>query len=230
MATIAIDFTPPDIPGVAALRIYEAPTKEGSYVQIERTTAVGVFPTYISRYTSVLATSSTDWFRIAWEDEAGDVSLMSAPVQGGTSSLVAILVNRVMLRDPTLSEQVVAQVAEAVVSKVMQTTDPYDVTLTATYEQLEGMTLMILARGNMHMIMSSQSSDSYTAGLISIKQSSSKSTSTDLIQWLIDEANKLLGLNYSAVFLMEDIPIAGGATSAWDVDQSRLQVTVYQIV
>lgn len=229
MATVAIDFTPPDISGMVALRIYEAATKEGVYAQIERITAIGFYPTYITRYTSTMALSSTDWFKIAWEDAGGDISIMSQPVQGGTTTLVSTLVNRVMLRDPNLAEQVVAQVAEAVVSLVMHTPDPYDVTLTATYAQLEGMTLLILARSNMHMIMqSASSSDSYTAGLIAIKNSSSTKTSagTDLIEWLIDQANLLLGLNYSAVMLMTDISI-GSSVSGWEDDKSRLQVSVY---
>lgn len=227
MATIAVDFTPPDIPGIVALRIYESATKEGIYAQIERTTDIGTFPTYISRYTSAMASSSTDWFKIAWEDEAGDISVTSVAMQGGTTTLVSTLVNRVMLRDAALNEVVVAQVAEAVICKVMHTTDPYDVTLTATFDQLEGMTLMILARANMHMIMNSASeSDSYTAGLIAIKSASStKTSSTDLIEWLIDQANLLLGLDYSAVMLMEDIVI-DGSSSAWQWDHSRLLVNV----
>lgn len=229
MATIAIDFTPPDISGIVALRIYESATKEGSYAQIERVTDIGEFPTYISRYTTMAASSATDWFKIAWEDAGGAITIESVPVQGGTTTLIATLVNRVMLRDAFLNEAVVAQVAEAVVASVMQTEDPYDTSLTATYDQLEGMTLLILARSNMHMIMTTASeSDSYTAGLISIKSSSNtkSQTSTDLIRWLIDEANRLLGLNYSAIMLMDDISI-GGAVSAWENDSSRLLVNVY---
>ena len=228
MSTVAIDFTPPDISGIVALRIYESGTKTGTFAQIERTTDIGEYPTYISRYTTNLATNATDWFKIAWEDTKGAISIESVPMQGGTTTLVATLVNRVMLRDSTLNEVVVTQITEAMICKILQTEDPYDVTLTATYDQLEGMTLMILARSNMHMIMESASaSDSYTAGLISIKSSSSsKTSSTDLIQWLIDQANLLLGLNYSVVLLMEDISI-GGAISAWEHDQSRLAITTY---
>lgn len=232
MATVVIDFTPPEIPGIEALRIYECATKEGSYAQIERTTDIGTYPAYITRYTTVLASSATDWFKIAWENTEGAITVESQPVQGGTTTLVNELVNRVMLRDPALNEVVVTQVAEAVIQIVMGAEDPYDPTLTATPAQLEGMTLMILARSNMHMIMlTNSSSEGYTAGLISIKSSSSSKsqTSTDLIEWLLNEANNLLGLNYSVIMLMEDISI-NGAVSGWELDQSRLVVQVYPVL
>lgn len=226
MATIAIDFTPPDIPGIVALRIYEGPTSTGPFVQIERTTAVGAWPIYITRYTSTLAASSTNWFQIAWEDAQGDIGEVSYAFQGGTSTLIGTLVNRVMLRDESLNEVIVTQVAEAIIYQIMQA-DPYDPTLTATYAQLEGMTLLILARSRLHSIFSESSSDSYTAGLISIKESSSSNIGRDWIDWLIAEANALLGINMSAILLMEDIAI-GNSESAWEFDHSRLRVTVYE--
>lgn len=85
MADVTLRFIPPDEPDMAALRVYEGVSSGGSFSQIERTTAIGGYPQYITKYTTTMASDNSHWFTIAWEDESGTVGAQSTPVQGGTS-------------------------------------------------------------------------------------------------------------------------------------------------
>lgn len=221
--SVPLDFTPPEDDNIIALRIYEAPTKDGPWVEIERTVDIGAYPSYISHYTTALAVNPVDWFAIAWEDDKGAVGDLSAPIQGGTETLVNKLVRRVLLRDGSLNEIIVTEEVEDVVSKIMGTTDPYDVTLAPTVDQITGMTYLALARANIATILT-QSSASYTAGLVSERSSAgSLQDRQKILDYLVGEANKLLGLNYTVVMLLEDIDPTGLNTrSAVEFDASRL--------
>lgn len=227
MASVILDFTP--LPGYTKLHIYEASTKEDAPgLSIETVDVDPASPP--TRYTTNQATSSTNWFSIQWEDDKGGLSPMSEPVQGGTSTVVGDVVNRVLLRDVTLDEQIVTQISEWVVGRVFKVDDPYSVTIVPSLRQMEGMTLLALARAHVHsMMQSASSSDSYTAGLVSQKSDSGKQTSNlrDLIKMLTDEANILLGINNSFVMVMEDFDPTGlGTSSSINWDHSRQAVTI----
>lgn len=226
---VRLDFTPPDEPDVTKLHIEESANGTSGWSELTGSpiTNIGTYPDYIS-YVTISATSNIYWFRIRWENSGGVLSPYSQPVQGGTTSVVQKVVTRVMQRDPTSDERIVTQEAEWVVSRVMKTANPYDPLLDPTYDQLEGMTLLALARTMVHsLVVTSQQSASYTAGLVSEKAASGSTTATTAIDYLLNEANKVLGLNLTMIMLLEDIdPIGIGTVSGVDVDISRLLVTI----
>jgi hypothetical protein len=228
-AIVRLDFTPPIEPDVVALHIYEGATKDGSFAEIDTVENVGTYPSYISYFTTPNASSTTNWFTIAWENIEGYLFPASEPIQGGTQTLVLVITDRVLQRDPDLDEAVVSQIAEWVIGKTKKTEDAFDPALTATLDELEGMTLLTLARSYLALSGPATSEDSYTAGLVSQKASTGRSLQSfqALVKWLVDEANKLLGWNWSVVMLLEDIDPTGlGTSSAINWDQSRLALTV----
>lgn len=227
MAAVRLDFSPPQEPDVVALRIYESATKDGVYAQIERTTAVGVYPDYISYYTTLLATAANDWFRIAWETTGGVVGPQTPAVQGGTMSPLAVIVQRVMLRDASLDENIVTQSAEFVISQVKNTENPADPGLILTIKEREAITLLTLARASIQTFILSSESESYTAGLVSQKSDLGKNDLEKMIGYLTKEANRLLGISNSFVMVLEDIdPTGMGGVSSINWDHSRLSLTI----
>ncbi len=231
MAKVRLDFVPPTEPDIAKLHILEAVAPEGPFNQIEVVTSVGVYPDYISYYTTDDAASATNWFSIFWETAEGVAGDASAPIQGNTQLLIHDVISRVMLRDPSLSEAIVAQSAEYVISDYLNLPDPYAaLSGSVSYRILEGLTLMTLARSTLQsVIISSSSSDDYTAGLISQKASSSSSSKQnidDLISYLIKEANRLLGISYSMKLLLEEISVGGGYKQLAGMDMTRLLIEV----
>lgn len=228
MASVILDFLP--LTGYTKLHIFESATLGGAPGALLETVVVDPNnpPT---KYTTSLAASNVSWFSIQWEDDKGGKSPLSDPVQGGTFSLVSKIVNRVLLRDPSLDELVVTETAEWVITKVMRVTNPYDVDPdTATMDQIEAMTLLTLARSHIQSVISSASSgESYTAGLVSQKSDTGKTQQNlkDLIKYLTAEANSLLGWNFSIVMLLEDIdPTGTGNISTISYDHSRLLLDV----
>lgn len=226
MASVRLSFLPPTDLGIVALHIYESELVDGPFNEIERTTQVGVYPTYIDSYKTDLAISKTDWFGIAWEDDAGTISDMSQPVQGGTASLVGEIVDRARLRDGSLDENILAQEAEAVIEDIVGNTNP-DAMLKSdvTASQLSGMVLLTMARAAIFDMLKTQSTSGmdYTAGLVSVKQSSGSSSqrSLKLIEDIVKQANRELGRSYSVVMLMEEVEVAGGLKQLVAVDLSR---------
>lgn len=216
MADISLEFSPPTDPNIVALRIYEAPTQLGTFVQIERTEDIGTYPEYISYYSSDDATSQTDWFAIAWEDAIGNVSPMSPPIMGGTNTLVGKIVDRVLQRDTSLNRAVVIQEAEAAVESFFGK-DPYsvseadDIPAGFQYRTVNGLVYMTLARSILADLVQGTSVQSATMGLVSFKSESGSQRKVD-IQELVDLANKELGLGTSIVLDMERIcKVYGGA-------------------
>lgn len=212
---VPLSWIPPDIPDLAKLYILEGPSATGPFVSIETITSIGTYPGYIDHYTTALATSATDWFAIQWEDGVGAKTDISAPIQGGETTLVAEIVKRVRERDSGLSLQVIQQEAEGAIESYFGG-DPYDPDLvdTATYGQKNGLTYMVLARALMSTVVASIAAslnvDQATIGLISFKSGTStssgtKTTSFDSIQKLLDMANALLGLTGSRVLQIADI-------------------------
>lgn len=231
MATVPLDFIPPTTPGLVALHIYEAPLATGPFTEIERATAIGTYPDYITRYETTLATNPTDWFSIAWEDAGGAIGPTSAALQGGTQTLLSEIVDRVMLRDSSLNEAIVAQEAQAVIEQVLSI-DATSVTPSAiTQSQLSGVTLLTLARALIQKVALSSSSgtaQSWTAGIVSMNSgtTSQQKSPTANVDALIAQANKDLGTSYSIILLMEEMAVAGGAAMKLPVveDVSRTMI------
>ena len=222
---VTLDFTAPIDPDIETLKVWESNNPDTGFVVIDSTSNVGEYPNYISRFTTLLATNDSDWFAISWVNAAGDESDLSAPIQGRTTTLVGKIVDRVLLRDSSLDERIVVQAAEYVISTVLHTEDPYDIALLTgiTYRQLEGLTLLTMAR-SMVSEMTSGSSASYTAGLVSQKEDTGSRT-MDIVRDLIAEGNKALGLGFTYIMLLEDIDPTGlGSISTVGIDQTRLML------
>lgn len=218
MATVRLNFIPPDDPNIAALHIYECPTADGTFTEIDRVTEIGSYPTYIDTFSTANATNASNWFEIAWEDINGQIGDPTLPVKGGTTTLVGEIVDRVLLRDSSLDDNVVAQEAEAVVQEVTGAVEPDTLVKSdVTAMQLSGMVLLTMARAAIFDMLRTQSTSGvdYTVGLVSVKQSSAVTSqrSLKLIQDIITQANKELGRNYSVVMLMEEIEVAGFTSS-----------------
>jgi hypothetical protein len=225
VANVPLDFTPPTEPDITKLHIEEATAMIGPFSEIEVVTSIGAYPDYITRYTTTLASSLNNWFRIRWENSKGAYSPYSNPIQGGTTTLVQEIIDRVMLRDPLADENITKQEAEAVIEDVLYVTDPYAVDPTlVTAKQKSGITFLTLARVYLSSIVTSISAgdtSSYTAGLVS--QSSGTNSQSQIsqglsnIQQLIEWANRDLGLDYSVVMLLAEIDVAGAlwSTGEW---------------
>lgn len=207
MAKVTLDFIPPETDDIAALRIYESASKLGPFVQIDRVTSIGAAPDYITRYTTDQAVSDNNWFTISWENTAGDIGEQSAPWQGGTTSLVQKIIDRVRERDASLDERIVAQEAEGVIQYVLgDDVDPYDPSLAVSYRQLNGMTYLVMARAYIVQSVTTAGGniESATMGLVSFKNASGSSSTID-VGALIDLANRELGIATSFVLQLEDV-------------------------
>lgn len=225
MATVTLDFIPPSDPDIVALRIYESIAQDGPYGQIERVTAVGVTPDYITRYVTTVAVNGADWFAIAWENSAGQISELSAGVKGGTSTLVGIIVQRMLLRDPSLDEAIAAQEAEAAISDYYGVVDTTTIdSTTVSPKILSGLTNLALARSYITKQITSSQANKWSAGIVSMDQSSSTTKSAETVKALIELANHDLGRGYSVVLLMKEISIAGGYGRLVGVDLTRTTV------
>jgi hypothetical protein len=225
MASVFLDIVPPNQPDLTDLEIEESASKDGPWgAPIEIVTPVGTYPNYLSSYTTDQAAATTNWFRIRFKDSKGAYTPYSQPIKGGTDNVVSLLVDRVLLRDPNISEAVAQQEAEAVLQWYFKGVDPYGIDpATVTYTQMSGLTLLTLARALLfdQLVGSTSSADGWTAGLVSIKSGSTSSAGKADILELLKQANTLLGLNISVIAQMDEISIAGGQ-SLVAKDQSRL--------
>lgn len=227
MVSVSLDFVAPDEPDLTSLLIYESSTASGPFVLIETVTPVGTYPDYITHYTTSFATSVSNYFAIEWEDSKGGRTAMSAAVQGGTELAIGMIVNRVLLRDPTLNSIVVEQEAEAVITSYFNVADAHDPSISPTAAELSALTYMTLARAYIGAVISASSSDSYSAGLVSQKASTSSGDKTKLIEWLLGQSARVLG-TATVVMLLEDIDPTGiGATSGIEWDATRGIMTEY---
>jgi hypothetical protein len=207
--SVRLDFTPPSVEDVSTLYVEEAPASGGPFSVIDTTTAVGTYPGYISYYTTQNATDVNYWFRIRWETSDGVFTPYSAALMGGTKTLVQEIVDRVMLRNPSMNEIVVTQEAQAVVSQIFGTQDPNSIPVSqATYTEIRGMTNLTLARSLVATYLAVGGSVSgYTAGLVSLKGGTTSSDPTKAIDALIALAAEDLPLvgQYSVILLMADV-------------------------
>jgi hypothetical protein len=212
--SVRLDFLPPSLEGITTLHIEEAPGSGGPFSEIEAVTAVGTYPNYISYYTTQNATSTNYWFRIMWKTGDGIQTPYSQALQGGTRTLVQEIVDRVILRNPSLNEIIVTQEAQAVVSETMGTLDPNAILVgEATYVQIRGMTNLTLARSLIATTLASGGSVSqFTAGIVSIKSGTTGADPTKAIEALIAAANDDLNLTYSVILLLKSVSseITGG--------------------
>jgi hypothetical protein len=233
MATVTLDFRPPTDPDISVLHVYEAPTSDGPWDEIDTVTPVGTYPTYITRYTTQNASDPKNWFAIEWESTLGAKSGLSEPLQGGFDPLLSEIVNRVLLRDSSLDENIVAQEAEAVVEGFFPLEELSSIPANeATARQLSGFTLLTMARAYLSEILKQSAGvsgnvQSFTAGLVQISSGttagSGKTTSIDMIEKIIENANSLLGRSYSYIVLLEEIAVAGGYKQLdFSMDESRL--------
>jgi len=228
MASVFLNFTPPDREDLTKLRIFEATDAAGPWNEIEVVTDIGSYPNYISSYTTNLATSAVNWFSIQWEDAKGAQTDQSNAIQGGTETLVGEIVDRVLVRDNTLDEQVVLAETEALLERYFRQ-DPYTVDPASVgYATKNSLAKMVQAKSMYSkVISSSSSSDSWTAGLVSMKASSGSATQTlEIIDNLMAEAARELGVGVSIVAQMMEIPIAGGMSRIVSADISRLLIEV----
>jgi hypothetical protein len=222
-----LDFTPPMEPDMAKLHILEAVASDGPFNEIDEVTAIGVYPDYISYYTTNNATAVDRWFAIQWETAAGVLGDISAAVQGGTITYVAEVVNRVMLRMPDADENIITQEASAVVEEILHV-DPFDpVTANVKYKTWNGMALLTMARVQLSTYAAqSSTSNSFTAGLVSMKSDSSNKLDLKGIRDLMEEAGRLLGFSTARIVQMVVPEIAGGLSQIVMADISRLQIDV----
>lgn len=228
-ASVYLDFVAPnEIPNLTKLHIYEAAAKDGPYSEIEVVTPVGTQGAYISSYTTNLATSVTDWFAVQWEDSKGALTALSDGVKGGTQSLVAEIVSRMLLRDSSLNEQIAVQEAEAAVSDYYSVVDPYTVDPSGVSAKiLSGLTNLALARTYITKAITSSSKNKWVAGLVSLDTSSGSTVDANTVEALLKMANNDLGVNFSAILLIEEIEVAGGYTQqivAADLSRSIIEV------
>lgn len=224
--SVFLDFVPPnDNPDLAKLLIYEGPTKEGPFTLIETVDApaIGVYPNYISHYTTNLATALDNWFTIRWQDVKGALTPYADAIQGGTRSVVSEIVSRVLTSSPTTNEQAAAQEAAGVVEEIFGMVNP-DPTL-VKQRQYSGMTLLTLARVRFREMLTGGRFDSWTAGLVSMKSSNSASSAKE-IRDIIAEAQRMLGLSTARVAQVCLPSIAGGLSEIVSADISRLMIEV----
>lgn len=224
MASVFLDFVAPnDIPDLTSLHIYEGATPDGIFAEIEEVVAIGVQPNYISSYTTTYATNENGWFTIRWENSKGALTPYSDAVQGGTRSVVSEIVSRILLRDATISEQVAAEEAEAVVEQIYGLVNPDPSTVTR--RRMSGMTLLAMARIQLGSLAVTSSGSQWTAGLVSMK-SDNTSKNLDNVKGLLIEASRMLGISMSVVAQMIPLEIAGGLSEIVSADISRLQIEV----
>jgi hypothetical protein len=206
MASIPLTFVPPTEDDITTLHIYESNLPTSGFVEIDSTPA-GVYPNYITEYTTANAASLTDWFAIQWSNAAGARSPLSAPIQGGQTTLIGEIVERVMLRARTmdLDENIVVQEAEATVAWVYKVSDPYSIDVNTVsplwITELANLTLVASLYVNT-TISSSGASSSYTAGMISETNTATQAAQTriyDMIDKLEKRALRRLGLGGSLI-------------------------------
>jgi hypothetical protein len=216
MASIPLRFVPPDIDNLTTLKVWEGSVADGAFVLIDTVTDIGEYPNYITEWTTQNANLVTDWFAISWVDDGDAESPLSAPIQGGTTTLVAKLIQRVRERNRNVDINVVQQEAEAVLQTYFgDTADPYDVTLTANYKILNGLTYMTLARTLMAELLSQTEVNQATVGLVSFKSATGQNTLAN-IQELIDMAERDLGIGGSVVLDLDRLCITYGGPD-WQV-------------
>jgi hypothetical protein len=227
MASVRLEFELPLDESLTRIRIWEGPTTDGPWTNIEDVTEIGTFPDFIHSFETTNATSVTDWFAISTVDANGVESALSTPLPGGRNTVVNEVTERVLQRGVSASESVVIQETEAVAERFFKV-DPYTVDLTTvTYATLTGLSYMVLARLVMLSIAEGGGGESYTAGLVSQKSSMNAKDVDSVLKTLIAEASTYLNIPSLIVMELADIDPTGlGSISTISQDQSRLALTI----
>jgi hypothetical protein len=224
MAGVELQFLPPDEDDMVTLHVEEAPASTGTFAEIQ-TFPAGTYPDYIREADVTNATSSTHWFRIRWQDDVGNYTPYSAPIQGGTTTIVAQVMDRVLLRDPSIDPLVAGQEAEAVICMYFGVEDPYSVDPSlATPRILSGLTMLTMARCYIIKLISSGTTTKWQAGLVSMDQSSTTKQAWEAIERMFAYANRELDMNYSAILQLKEIETGGGLKQLKVYDVSRLMI------
>lgn len=205
MVSVPLKFLPPIEDDIVTLHIFESPDNSpNSYVEIDNTPA-GTYPEYITEYTTAAASSATDWFAIQWENSGGVRSPLSEGIKGGTTTLVGEIVERVMLRNPDLNENIVAEEAESTISWIYGVDDPYSIDISTVSKlwltELANLALVASMYVNT-VVESNAAASSYTAGMISESSSTSQASQThifDFIDKVEKRALKRLGIGGSLI-------------------------------
>jgi hypothetical protein len=223
MASVFLDFIPPQEPDIATLRIYEGSSKDGPFITIEEVEDIGTYPNYITQYTTTLAINEDDWFVISWINTEGAELEASQPMQGGVTTLGAIIKNRIQSRDSSIPERVAFEEAKTVIEEYFGTidVDPDSV----SQRVLSGLTFLAMARSYIGLSQAAGSVTKFTAGLVSMQGGDSSASKVNF-DWLFKEASKLLGISGSRVAQIVALPIAGGMSRVVRDDISRLLVEI----
>lgn len=221
---VRIDFIPPTASDITELRIYESAVQGGPFSLIEVVTAIGEYPNYISTYTTPNATDNDFWFAIDWFDSSGGNLGLSESIQGNQQHLLGEIVGRVMVRDSSINENIIHDEALAVMEAFFPAgTDVRQVQTTeASYQEQSGLTLLTQARCYLFAI--SEGEEEYTVGLVSQKLKNTRSL--DFVQQLLRMAQNQLGLSYSTILQMTEVPVGAGSIASGQIDISRLLVEV----
>jgi len=217
MASVHLNFKPPNLDDLVKLIILESPAADGSFSVIEEVTVIGAFPDWISDYSSDQAISANDWFAIKWEDDKGVQTDISNPIQGGTESFVGEIVALTLERDNDLDKQTVIQEAEYAI-EYYYGKNPYTVdSSTTNFKQRVGLARLVQARSMLNRMAqrSGGSAGGWTAGLVSLK-GGSQQDDMKLVEWLLAQAQMGLGLTTARIAQMATIVIAGGL-SAYEI-------------
>jgi hypothetical protein len=222
MAAVRLDFVPPADPDLVELRIYEAAAKEGPYTLIESVTAIGEFPGYISTYTTALASSEDDWFAVDWYDAKGGNYGISEGIKGGVQTLLGEIVQRVMIRDPTINENVIYDEAEAVLEGFLPAgTDVQDAQIeTTNARERSGLTLLTQARCYLYDL--SEGGQKYTVGLVS--QEIKDARSLQSVKEMLRMAENMMGLSYTTILQMATLEIGESNGQLMGIDRTRLLI------
>jgi hypothetical protein len=224
MASVELTFVPPDDLNLDALLIYESDSKDGPFSLIETVDEIGIYPDWISEYTTTQAQNINDWFTIRWRDNKGAETRASVPVEGGAQLLVGRIVRRMRERDAEISMAVSKQEAEAAIQQYYgDKVDPYDPLLKPNYRITTGLVYLAMARVYAARTLQGDV-ESATIGLVSFKKS--RSTATANADQLLKLANRELGLSMSVIMLIKEIAVAGNNKRVASVDLSRLMIEV----
>lgn len=218
---VELQFLPPETEDIVTLHVEESSSQTGPFSEVQ-TFPAGPYPNYIHEAVVTNAANPTDWFRIRWEDGTGNFTPYSAPIQGGTTTIVAQVMDRVILRDPGVDALIAGQESEASVCWFYGADNPYDVDPTkANPRTLSGLTILTLARVYISRLITQSVSGKWQAGLVSMDSSASNNNAWKNIQNMIDLANRELGMNVSAVLLLNEITVGGGYKQLKSFDVSR---------
>jgi hypothetical protein len=226
MARVVLNISPYEAPGAASVQVYESATVDGPFVLVD-TLAAGVYPDYVTRIDTNLATNDADWFAVQWlAADGAELTPLSPPIRAQAYSFVQMVADRVRQRDPSLNEDVVIQEAEGAIERYLGK-NPYaadfylDLLVGTRYNVLNGLVYLTMARSMLDRLIKTSNVTKATIGVVSM-QSGDTTTSVKNIEALIGMANDLLGLTYSLVMVLEDIEIGNSVRGVMWRDQSRL--------